>query len=148
MICLGNSRKENVLYKLFNHCLTLLYTQNSYNDINMTSRCPYYKHFTSLLTVERYLVTDIKVFISPGDFAFSTFNCTMYLFLQKVWSSYNKISIHVGRHVIIQETKYFVYSVKAVEMYNGLDVNFMSYSIAVDITIRVSNAWLIGISEE
>jgi len=47
--------------------------------------------------------------------------------------------MHIGRHLNIQETKYFVYFVKAVEMYNGFALSFMSYSIAVDITIRVSN---------
>jgi len=43
----------------------------------------------------------------------------------------------------IYETKNFVYFVKAVEMYNGFAVNFMCYSTAVDITIRVMVNWYV-----
>ena len=81
---------------MFKQRLIDCYTHNLHNDINVSSKCYHYKHFKSLLNVERYLFMDMP-FIYKKSFS-------------KLRCSNRKLRIEVGRHMnIIREQRIFIY---------------------------------------
>jgi len=77
----------NIFIKMFKQRLIDCYIQNWHDDINMSRRCYHYKHFKSLLTVEKYLVLDIPL--------------TNKRLLSKIRCSSHTLRIEVGRHLNI-----------------------------------------------
>ena len=71
--------------------------QNWHSDINESSRCDSYKEFKTLLNVERYLSMDMQFYLRKAFARFRT--------------SSHKLSIEIGRHIILAELIEFAFFV-------------------------------------